>query len=109
MSRSNTTVTNRFQPEITQALAGADEVIIGPIHRAERTPEGDRLDREQICSDLAELGKPGIYSDDIEEIVEQVVRSDQGGCVFLILSNGAFGGVFGRLEEELGTGKKEGG
>ena len=36
--RSNTTVTNRFQPEITQALAGADEVILGPIHRAERTP-----------------------------------------------------------------------
>ena len=57
--RSNTTVTNRFQPEITQALAGADEVILGPIHRAEKTPEKDRLDREEVCADLARDGKTG--------------------------------------------------
>ncbi len=102
--RSNTTVTNRFQPEITQALAEADEVIIGPIHRAERTPEKDRLDREAACADLAQMGKPGMYSDDVEEIVEHVTRSNHGGKVFLILSNGAFGGLFARLKEELEAG-----
>ena len=99
--RSNTTVTNRFQPEITQALAGADEVILGPIHRAERTPEKDRLDREAVCRELARMGIPGLYTDDVEEIVEHVTRSDLGGNVFLVLSNGAFGGLFARLKHEL--------
>jgi UDP-N-acetylmuramate: L-alanyl-gamma-D-glutamyl-meso-diaminopimelate ligase len=102
--RSNTTVTKRFQPEITQALAGADEVILGPIHRPEKTPEKDRLDRGGICRDLAELGIPGMYSDDVEDLVEHVVRSERGGNVFLILSNGAFGGLFARLREELEEG-----
>jgi UDP-N-acetylmuramate: L-alanyl-gamma-D-glutamyl-meso-diaminopimelate ligase len=100
--RSNTTVTNRFQPEITQALAGADEVILGPIHRAERTPEKDRLDRKGVCADLAQIGIPGMYSDEVEEIVEHVTRSHHGGNVFLVMSNGAFGGLFPRLKEELG-------
>jgi len=100
--RSNTTVTQRFQPEITQALGEADEAIIGPIHRAERTPEKERLDREKICEDLARMGKPGMFTDDVGEIVEHVARLDPGGQVILILSNGAFGGLFARLTEALG-------
>ena len=100
--RSNTTVTRRFQPEITQALAGADEAIIGPIHRAERTPPDERLDREKVCRDLAQKGSSAMFTDDVEEIVAQVIRNCHGGQVFLILSNGAFGGLFARLAEELG-------
>jgi len=50
------------------------------------------------------MGKPGMYSDEVEEIVEHVTQSDRGGNVFLILSNGAFGGLFARLKEELGEG-----
>jgi UDP-N-acetylmuramate: L-alanyl-gamma-D-glutamyl-meso-diaminopimelate ligase len=99
--RSNTTVTNRFQPEITEALAGADEAIIGPIHRAGRTPAEERLDREEVCRHLMQIGKPGMFADDIEEIVEHVARANRGGQVFLIMSNGAFGGLFARLQEEL--------
>jgi UDP-N-acetylmuramate: L-alanyl-gamma-D-glutamyl-meso-diaminopimelate ligase len=95
-------VTKRFQPEITQALAGADEAMIGPIHRAERTPADERLDREKICRDLEQMGIPGMFADDVEEIVERVTRFHPGGHVFLILSNGAFGGLFARLQEELG-------
>ena len=102
--RSNTTVTNRFQSEITEALAGADEIIIGPIHRAERTPEEERLDRDGACKNLNGMGKPAMYTDDVEEVVEHVVQADRGGKVFLVLSNGAFGGLFGKLKEELGAG-----
>ena len=59
-------------------------------------------DRDGVCGDLAKMGIPGMYSDDVEEIVEHVTRSDHGGNVFLVLSNGAFGGLFARLKEELG-------
>jgi hypothetical protein len=45
-----------------------------------------------------------MYSDDVEEIVEHVILSDRGGNVFLIMSNGAFGGLFARLKQELGEG-----
>ena len=44
-----------------------------------------------------------MYSDEVEEIVEHVTRSDHGGNVFLVLSNGAFGGLFARLKEEVGA------
>ena len=45
-----------------------------------------------------------MFSDDVEEIVKHVTQSDHGENVFLILSNGAFGGLFARLKEELGEG-----
>ena len=55
--RSNTTVTSRFQKPLVEALAGADEVWIGPIYRPERVPADERLDRDAA---IAELGRRGV-------------------------------------------------
>ena len=91
--RSNTVVTNRFQGEIADALAAADEVWVGPVYRADRVPVEQRLDRRALTE-----GSPSArYTDDVEEIVQDVASRARAGDVVLILSNGAFEGIYERL------------
>jgi UDP-N-acetylmuramate: L-alanyl-gamma-D-glutamyl-meso-diaminopimelate ligase len=48
--RSNTARTRAWQAELPGALAEAEEVFIGPIHRAEKTPAAERLDLAAVCA-----------------------------------------------------------
>lgn len=100
--RSNTTATNRFQQELCDAFAAADQVWIGPIHRADRIAPEERLDREALVGDLNSAGVTARYSDDIEEIVHDILDDAREGDVVLILSNGAFGGIYDRFREAFG-------
>ena len=92
--RSNTTSTNLFQADLTEALRGADEVCIGPIYRAERIPEEDRLDREFLVASLGQYGIQARIEDDVPTLAEAVLSGTRHGDVVLILSNGAFGGIY---------------
>ncbi|MCP4645752.1 MAG: UDP-N-acetylmuramate--L-alanine ligase [bacterium] len=100
--RSNTTVTNQFQDDLQAAFEEASEVWIGPIHRAERIPEEDRLDRETVLANLAKQGVPGRCSDSVDPIVAYLEETSKEGDVVLILSNGAFGGIYQQLRESFG-------
>lgn len=95
--RSNTSVTNRFQAETAESLRGAHRVWIGPIYRAEKIPEGERLDRGAVVEFLRGHGAAASFSDDVDGIVEEVRAEAKGGDVVLILSNGAFGGIYGKI------------
>ncbi|HQH67974.1 MAG TPA: UDP-N-acetylmuramate:L-alanyl-gamma-D-glutamyl-meso-diaminopimelate ligase [Candidatus Hydrogenedentes bacterium] len=97
--RSNTAVTNRFQPEMNSAFREADAVWLGPIHRAETIPESQRLDRAAIVRALEQEGVPAAFTDDVGEIVAGLEASVASGDVVLILSNGAFGGIYDRLRK----------
>lgn len=92
--RSNTTVTNRFQAEMPAAFFGADEVWLGPVHRAESVPESQRLDRRLVVRDLETVGIRAHAADAVDEIVQALERDVRAGDVILILSNGAFGGIY---------------
>ena len=97
--RSNTMVTNRFREGLTEALSGADVAWIGPIHREDRMSPEERLDRPRLVADLKGVGVLANFSDDVDEIAERVRLEAREGDVTLILSNGAFGGVYGRIRE----------
>ncbi len=99
--RSNTTVTKRFQEDLQHALRGADEVWMGPIHRADRIPPEERLDRGQVAAALLAEGVLGGYSDNVEDLADTLWRNRSPGDVVLILSNGAFGGIYKRLQETV--------
>lgn len=96
--RSNTTVTNRFQEELIEALRSADEVWIGPLYRAEQVPPEMRLDRSTLTKALSDQNVVAHYSDDITEIVARVQRHTGSRDLVLILSNGAFGGIYDKLQ-----------
>ncbi len=97
--RSNTMVTNRFQHETAQALAAADDVVIGPIHRADTIPAANRLDRAEVCRLIQAEGVPAAACDDPADIVARLHASVTPGDIILICSNGAFGGLYARLRE----------
>lgn len=97
--RSNTMVTNRFQNELADAFHGADEVWLGPLHRAESIPENDRLDRAALAQSLVTRGIRTRIAEDARTIAENVWADARPGDVVLILSNGAFGGIYGMFRE----------
>lgn len=99
--RSNTTVTNRFQTELEQALRGADLVWLGPIHRGSNIPPEERLDREGVVRSLRERGREARATDEVEEIADHISEQVCPGDAVLILSNGAFGGLYAMLRERL--------
>jgi len=103
--RSNTTVTNRFQQELADAFAKADEVWIGPVHRADRVPPEERLDRDALVEALCGAGVDAQCSDHVDDIVAGILARAREGDVVLILSNGAFGGIYDQFRRNLaGTG-----
>ncbi len=97
--RSNTTVTNRFQQELVEAFSQADEVWLGPIHRAEKIAEDTRLDRDALAATLQSHGTLGHVAHDVAGIVTGVLNGALPGDVVLILSNGAFGGIYQQFRD----------
>lgn len=102
--RSNTTVTRRFQHDLTEAFARADEVWLGPIHRAERIPDDERLDREAIVAELKTRGIAAHCREDAGQMAGEVIDGSRPNDLVLIMSNGAFGGIYRKFRELLGSG-----
>lgn len=100
--RSNTTVTRRFQGEITQALSQADVVWLGPIHRENQIPEDQRLDRDVVVNRLRACGREAGAAATADEIAAAIAGGARPNDVVLIMSNGAFGGIHARIREIFG-------
>ena len=97
--RSNTVVTDRFQDQIRDALAGADHVWIGPLHRADRIPQDQRLDRAAITQHLTHTILTAQHTDDPNDILTDLTTRATPGDVVLIMSNGAFGGIYDKIRQ----------
>lgn len=100
--RSNTVVTNRFQQDLSKAFVGADEVCIGPIYRAQSIPLAKRLDRDLLVEQLNQQGIPARSFDDVESLVNHVLDTMKDHELILVMSNGAFGGIYDMFRERLG-------
>lgn len=100
--RSNTMVRSIHTNELADSLRDADRISLGPIHRAERIPVVDRLNREAIVKSLKDAGKEAAVYDDVPELVDDVLNGAKEGDVVLILSNGAFHGIYRLLRERTG-------
>lgn len=99
--RSNTVVTRRFQDDLGASLRGIEELWVGPIYRADSIPAEERLDRALLCTELKADGVAAHYTDSVEEIVDHVIGSLRAEDVVLILSNGAFGGIYRKFQGVL--------
>ncbi|HOZ49017.1 MAG TPA: Mur ligase family protein [Candidatus Hydrogenedentes bacterium] len=97
--RSNTTVTNTFLGPLIEAFLDGDDVWIGPIHRGDRIPGDQRLDRAALVDGLRSRGIAAACADTAAEIVAHVRENAVEGDIVLILSNGAFGGIYDLLRE----------
>lgn len=105
--RSNTTVTNRFQKELEEAFDGADELCLGPIHRAERIAEEERLNTQRLVENLEKKGIAAQAFTEVPPLADYILDSLGDTDLILILSNGAFGGLYTMLREALAPDKTQ--
>jgi UDP-N-acetylmuramate: L-alanyl-gamma-D-glutamyl-meso-diaminopimelate ligase len=105
--RSNTSRRAVFQAEYADALAGADAVFVrrvpdAPIYSAFGEVR-DRLSAEAIAAELARRGIDASVRESVDELAGEIVRRARPGDVVLVMSNGDFGGIWGKLLERLGA------
>ena len=99
--RSNTTRRNIFQKEIADCFDAADVVFISQIARLHLLSESERLDPEQVMSDIRAKGKDAYYLENAEAINDKVAEIAKAGDVIVVMSNGGFGGIHLLLEDKL--------
>jgi UDP-N-acetylmuramate: L-alanyl-gamma-D-glutamyl-meso-diaminopimelate ligase len=94
--RSNTAATARFQHEFSEALQGADEVLLGVVYRGEQIPPERRLDTTAMAKRLREHGcRAASFVDNDElytELCERLKRAEIPSLV-IFLTNGSFDGL----------------
>jgi UDP-N-acetylmuramate: L-alanyl-gamma-D-glutamyl-meso-diaminopimelate ligase len=100
--RSNTTRRNVFQHELASAFADADAVVVSQVARLELLAPEERLNPEKLMEDLKSSGKRSAYLPDVDAIISHVTQNAQGGDIVCVFSNGGFGGIHGKLLEQLG-------
>ncbi len=95
--RSNTTIRNTFQHELAASLATADFAILSPIENHKRIPLDRRLDENMLRDEIEAQGTSCYYGTGVDDIVAYVVERVHPGDVLLVMSNGGFGGIHGKL------------
>ena len=99
--RTNTNRRRFFENDYIDAFAGADSVVWSQVHDPERIPEAERMRPERVISALAERGVDARYLPSVDHIIEDYIARRTGHDAVLIMSNGDFGGICGRLLAEL--------
>lgn len=100
--RSNTTRRRVFQEAFAEAFAGADRVTFGAIHRRDQLPEQERLSVDELITALGARGVSAQTCEDPDAIAALVAAQVVPGDVVVLMSNGGFGGLAGKLVSALG-------
>lgn len=101
--RSNTLVRKVFEKELTEVLALADRVVLADVYRKETIAERERLAPAKIVESLRARGVPAELYADAGAIVAAIGPELQPHDVAVIMSNGGFGGIHGKLVAALPT------
>ena len=94
--RSASSCRRIFQAEFARAFGAADEVLIAPVFRS-TLPEDERLSVSELVSDLRCSGQSAHAPASLDEIVTTIVREHRPGDLVVLMSNGGFGGIHGKL------------
>jgi len=98
--RSASSCRRIFQDDFAKAFGAADEVVFAAVFRSS-LPEKERLSAEQLVDDLSRQGRHARHIPEIDDIVSTIVRERRDGDVVVLMSNGGFGGIHGKLLRAL--------
>jgi len=99
--RSATSRRNVFQKEFANSLSPANQVILCSPFAAEKLDASVRLDVAQIVSDLKQQGVSASWWHSADAIVAGVAPLLEQGDMVVIMSNGGFDGIHGKMLEAL--------
>ncbi len=97
--RSATSCMKIFERDYQEAFLGADRTIFAPIGR--NLPPDQRIDCQEIASNLALEGRTASACDTYEELAEKIGAAPTN-IVLLFMSNGNFGGILKKIDQLLG-------
>jgi UDP-N-acetylmuramate: L-alanyl-gamma-D-glutamyl-meso-diaminopimelate ligase len=95
--RSATSSRAFFQRDYAAAFGDADRVIIAGVGRPE-IPAAERLDVARLAADIAATGRVASNLTTVDAIVAALEAEARAGDVWVVMSNGGFGGIFEKLE-----------
>ena len=98
--RSASSCRRVFQDDFARAFAGADEVLLAPVFRS-KLPEAERLSVPELVRDLRARGQSAREADSLDGIVDTIAGERRAGDLVVVMSNGAFGGIHGKLLRAL--------
>jgi UDP-N-acetylmuramate: L-alanyl-gamma-D-glutamyl-meso-diaminopimelate ligase len=98
--RSATACRNLHQREYAECWDDADLVLFAPLGR-DNLPLEERLDLAAVVGELNARGRAARQMESVDAILEELGSSAEPGDTIALLSNGAFGGIYGRLLERL--------
>lgn len=101
--RSNTSRRNLHQADYADPAtwAAAAEVFLLRPAPTDRVPEHERLDLDAVVRDLGARGKPARVFGTVDELAGAMIAAAKPGDVAVAMSNGAFGGIWGKLLDGL--------
>ena len=101
--RTNTSRRHYFQETLPEAFAVADETILYKVYREEDIKPDERLNRQVVCEKLTALGKKCLLPNSVDEIIEYLQPQFSKKNIFVIMTNGEFGGLKEALIKSLQT------
>ena len=99
--RSNTSRRSVFQERYLSSFDHADLVFIPEPSMLEKIAPADRFSSRELVGGLKDRGLEAIYLPDTEQLLEEIVGQAKEGDVILIMSNGSFENLVGRLVSRL--------
>ena len=99
--RSYTAQRREFQGDYAAAFADAQTVIIAGLFHPERYTSQTALDPNELVSTWKSEGKHAAYIPEPDNIVTHLMERITGNEVILVMSNGGFGGIHGKLLDAL--------
>jgi UDP-N-acetylmuramate: L-alanyl-gamma-D-glutamyl-meso-diaminopimelate ligase len=98
--RSASSCRRVFQADFARAFGAADQVVLASVFRS-ALPDSERLSESQLVSDLRQAGVAARHLPDVDTIVREVAAEARAGDVIVVMSNGGFGGIHGKLLQAL--------
>ncbi|MEZ4254128.1 MAG: Mur ligase family protein [Polyangiales bacterium] len=98
--RSATASRKTHEAEYPRAFRSADVTLLAPVGRPE-IPEIERLDTRHIAEQIRTAGGEAVATGGVDEIVQTLSARAKRGDTIVLMSNGAFGGIYEKLPAAL--------
>lgn len=98
--RSATASRRLHQDAYVDAFASADLAVLAPVGRPEIAAD-EKLDTSAIATALRARGADALAASSLDEVVQKLTDEARPGDAIVLMSNGAFGGIYDRVLADL--------
>jgi UDP-N-acetylmuramate: L-alanyl-gamma-D-glutamyl-meso-diaminopimelate ligase len=99
--RSNTMRRKVFEASLASSLSTADAAVLGAVNRASLLGDEERLSPERVLQAVRAAGRKAEGFESANEIAEYLAGETRPGDLVLVMSNGSFDGLCGKLLGKL--------